>query len=158
MHKCVLVFVSLRVGVYVSVRSRWFINSGCIKSSFSQLSQANGEHRLILHFRHQPLCVSERGSDKCRVPERNHTMLRRPISQEQLTVSVMLGFSPCCFSKVACTDFYSILHLTDTIALLWKAKMVSDSPHASFGDMEMDTGASGELRIAGFSYSLNSVP
>lgn len=41
------------------------------------------------------------------------SVLRCPISQDRLTVFVMLGFSPCCFSKVACTDFCSNLHLTD---------------------------------------------
>lgn len=83
------------------------------------------------------------------------SVLRRPISQDQLTVFVMLGFSPCCFSKVACTDFYSNLHLTDTSALQWRPKMASDPLRTSFGDTEMDTGASGRLGVTKFLYGVN---
>lgn len=57
------------------------------------------------------------------------SVLRRPISQDQLTLSVMLGFSLCCFSKVACTDFYS--NLSNCIQALetWRWTLVSVEYH-----------------------------
>lgn len=89
-----------------------------------------------------------RGIEKEREGKKACSVLRCPISQDGLTVSVMSDFSPCCFSKVACTDLYTNFLLTDTISLPSNPKMVSDLLHTSFGDMEMDTGAGGALDIS----------
>lgn len=89
-----------------------------LQSELMRAEQRKRERERVW-LRNNDRLLGWRGIQKESGGESTCSVLRWPISQEQLTASVMLGFSPCCFSKVACSDFDSILHFADTIALPW---------------------------------------
>lgn len=77
-----------------------------------------------------------RGIEKERQEIKSGSVLSRPVSQDQLTVSVMLGFSLCCFSKVALTDFYSSLHFMTLLHSYRNSRWTVMHLHTSFRKME----------------------